>query len=346
MNSQDQQQTKMEDDSAAEFQALLNKNPLVVKDESEFASLLDTARFSQIQRIAKMFASSDLVPEVFQGKVANCAVALQMAFRLQVDPMMLMQNMYILKGKPGIEAKLAIALINSRGPFTGPVQWRFEGEGKQRKCTAYAKHKGTGEICEADVTWSMVESEGWSSKGGSKWLTIPEMMFRYRSAMFLGRLYCPEVLLGLNSNDELRDIDNIDDVVMPKSRPEIRMPTEKIQAAAEFAAAVVGVVDNETGEVFIGKPEHQFPNGTVVQASNVPYQNEATYQPEEKKPDETKDASSPVATPGMLKRIRAVMEKNNLTDSDLESFVGKKIHELRMSEVNGVLQWAESCARN
>ncbi|MGH7757399.1 MAG: hypothetical protein ACREM8_14100, partial [Vulcanimicrobiaceae bacterium] len=179
---------------------------LPVHDDGEFSALLDSDRFAQIQRVAKLFSESDLVPEVFQGKPANCAVALQMAFRMRVDPMMLMQNMYIVYGRPGIEAKLAIALMNSRGPFEGQVQWREEGEGNTRSWTAYATHRGTGERCEATVTWSMVKAEGWLDKKGSKWQTIPGLMGRYRSAMFLGRLYCPEVLLGLPTDDELRDV--------------------------------------------------------------------------------------------------------------------------------------------
>lgn len=179
-----------------------------VNDESEFAELLDSNRFGQIQRVANLFSESTLIPEVFQGKPANCAVALQMAFRMHVDPLMLMQNMYIVAGKPGIEAKLAIALINQRGPFQGPVQWRQEGENETRSWTAYAVHRQTGERCEATVTWQMVVAEGWNGKTGSKWKSLPDLMGRYRSAVFLGRLYCPEVLLGLPTDDELRDIGN------------------------------------------------------------------------------------------------------------------------------------------
>jgi hypothetical protein len=184
-----------------------------VRDDGEFAVLLDSDRFAQIQRVAKLFSESSLVPEVFQGKPANCAVALQMAFRMRVDPMMLMQNMYIVHGRPGIEAKLAIALMNQRGPFTGPLQWKVEGEGDLRSWTCYATHRETQQTCEATVTWAMVVAEGWHKPRGtgeramaSKWTTLPDLMGRYRSAMFLGRLFCPEVLLGLPTNDELQDV--------------------------------------------------------------------------------------------------------------------------------------------
>ena len=178
----------------------------VVNDSSEFALLLDSGRFEHLQRLAKMFAASSMVPAHYQGSAPNCAIAIEMATRLKIAPMMFMQKTYIIQGKPGIEAQLAIALVNSNGPFTGPIQWKIAGAGKDRSCTAYATHKATGEVCEATVTWAMVEAEGWASKSGSKWKTMPDIMFKYRSATFLARLYCPEVLMGMSSADELEDI--------------------------------------------------------------------------------------------------------------------------------------------
>ena len=73
-------------------------------------------------------------------------------------------------------------------------------------CTAYATHHKTGTLGEATVSWRMVKAEGWIAKDGSKWKTMPEMMFRYRSAMFLARLFCPEVLMGMQTTDELEDV--------------------------------------------------------------------------------------------------------------------------------------------
>ena len=198
----------------AENQEIVKQEPkksieVYAEDNGSFSSYLDTAKFMQIQRVAAMFASSDMVPVHYRGKVANCALAIHMATRLEMDPMMFMQNSYVISGKPGLQAVVAIALVNSRGPFTGPIQWKFAGtiKDKTRQCTAYAKHKVTGEICETTVTWAMVEAEGWNKKAGSKWLTLPDLMFQYRSGSFLARLYCPEVILGLPTAEELEDID-------------------------------------------------------------------------------------------------------------------------------------------
>lgn len=176
---------------------------LVVIDESEFSSYLDTAKYNQMWRVANTFASTQLIPKQYQGQPADCFIAIQMAVRLGVEPMMFMQSTYIVHGKPGMEAKLCIALINAKGPFTGPIQWRFEGKGKTRQCTAYATMKETGEVCESTVTRATVEAEGWNKN--PKWQSMEDLMFQYRSASFLGRLYCPEVLMGMQTMDELED---------------------------------------------------------------------------------------------------------------------------------------------
>jgi hypothetical protein len=184
---------------------------LVVQDTSAYAMLFDSARFNQAQRVAKLFANSKLVPAHFQGNTAGVFVILHLATRMDLDPFMVLQNTYMIHGRPGMEAKLVIALVNARGPFKGPIQWRFEGEGKNRKCTAFAYHKDTDELCEITLEWQTVEKEGWAGKSGSKWMTMPELMFRYRTAAMLARLYCPETIMGLATVDELQDIG--DDII-------------------------------------------------------------------------------------------------------------------------------------
>ena len=180
---------------------------LVAKDDGEFSCYLDTAKFNQLQRAAALLASTEIVPERYRNKAADCFVAMQMAIRIKSDPLMFMQNTYVVQGRPGMEGKYVIALMNARGPFKGPVQWRMEGTGDNRSCTAYATHKITNEKCEATVTWEMATKEGWTTKKGSKWLTMPDQMFKYRSASFLANLYCPEVKMGMLTVEEIIDIE-------------------------------------------------------------------------------------------------------------------------------------------
>lgn len=206
---------------------------LVVHDDSEFAMLFDSARFNQAQRVAKLFANSTMVPAHFRGKPADVFIALHLAVRMNLDPFMVMSKAYPIQGRIGLEAQLIIALVNARGPFRGPIQWKFEGEGKTRKCTAYATHEKTGETCELPIDWAMVEAEGWSKKPGSKWLTMPDQMFRYRTATFLSRAYCPEVILGLSTIDELEDMDIIDIQPSPISGESIVSQTNKLKGELE-----------------------------------------------------------------------------------------------------------------
>jgi hypothetical protein len=188
---------------------------LVVKDDSAFSMYLDTGRFEQLQRAARMFSESGTIPVHYQKKPADCFIGITRALLVNMDPFTFMQHTYVIGNKLGMEAQLAIALVNSRGPFTGPIQWRESGKGNDKAVTAYATHRITGEVCEATVTWAMVEAEGWAAKNGSKWKTMPDIMFKYRSASFLARLYCPEVLMGMRTVDELDDIRDVTATILP-----------------------------------------------------------------------------------------------------------------------------------
>ena len=175
-------------------------------DDSVFNTYLDSATFNQTWRAAQLLSKTDLLPAHYKGKPENCFLAFTMARQVGANPFTFMQKTYVVSGKLGMESQLIISLVNNRGPFTGPIQWRFEGVGKARKCIAYATHRQTKEVCEAEVSWAMVEAEGWNKKAGSKWLTMPDIMLRYRSASFLASLYCPEVKLGMPSAEELEDM--------------------------------------------------------------------------------------------------------------------------------------------
>lgn len=256
-----------------------------VSDSGEFALLLDSDRFAQIQRVAKLYSESDFVTDAFRGKVANCAIALQSAMRLRVDPVMLMQHSYLVHGKPGMEGQLVIALVNARGPFTGPLQWKTDGEGDARSWTCYATHRVTGELCQRTVTWAIAKAEGWTDKPGSKWKTMPDQMGCYRSASWFARLYCPEVLLGFPTVDELEDIGQGHERVVlgeheikmprarePKHEPQTAEPATERTEATSAAEPAQTTIDTSTGEIVDtreAKPEGTIPPDMNRKASDA-----------------------------------------------------------------------------
>lgn len=159
------------------------------------------------QRIGKAFAASTLVPAQYQGNLANCIVALEMANRMGASPLMVMQNLYIVHGNPGWSSKFLVASFNQCGRFSA-LRYEFVGKPgtKDWGCRAWAVEKVTGEkLVGATITVDMADKEGWSTKSGSKWKTMPEQMLMYRAAAFFVRAYAPEISMGLRSVDEIED---------------------------------------------------------------------------------------------------------------------------------------------
>ena len=213
-------------------------------------SLMTGAGFDQLQRVAKALCASTLVPAQYRaftevkdrGRVTghtpnpaglpNCVVALNMAQRMGADPLMVMQNLYVIEGRPSWSSQFIIAAINSCGRFS-PLRFEISEPGKAEEvsyqatvwkggnrmeetrkvkvrhqtCRAWVIEKETGDRLDGPtVSIQMAIDESWLTKNGSKWLTMPEVMLRYRAASFFGRLYAPELLMGLQTQEEVEDI--------------------------------------------------------------------------------------------------------------------------------------------
>jgi len=173
---------------------------------TEISITEETAIFELAQRQAKMLSASTLVPKEFQGNTANCAIGLNIAKRLGADPFMVIQNIDIIHGRPSFRATFLIAMVNASGRFT-PLQFRLTGEGATRACVAHCKTRDGGEEIEGpEISMAMAKAEGWSTKAGSKWLTMPELMLRYRAAAFFARIYAPDITLGMHTSEEMSDV--------------------------------------------------------------------------------------------------------------------------------------------
>jgi hypothetical protein len=225
-------------------QAIITKAP----------STAETQAFALLQRQATMLASSTLVPKDFQGNVANCCIGLEIANRLRASAFMVIQNIDIIHGRPSFRATFLIAMVNASGRFT-PLQFRMEGDKANRSCVAHCKDATTGEVIEGpEVSMAMAKAEGWSTKNGSKWLTMPELMLRYRAAAFFARLYAPDITLGMQTAEELRDVEI--DVTPPKRTAARAVPLNPfpqpaaIEAPKEAPAIDAETVANEGNPVF------------------------------------------------------------------------------------------------
>jgi len=246
-----------------------NETTLTVKsDASEFEMattsgslmLAGGKAFEHIQRVAKMFASSDLIPDAFKGKIPNCVIALEMAHRMGANPMAVMQNLYIVHGRPGWSAQFIIACLNQCGKFS-PLRFEMTGEGAERQCIAKAKELETGDILEGPaVSIAMAKAEGWMGKNGSKWQTMPELMLRYRAATFFGRLYAPDMLMGMQTAEEIIDVDPPAKLRVVETKPKLFARQEALpepepepEKPAPFAETEAEEARDDSGDV-AGEP--------------------------------------------------------------------------------------------
>lgn len=212
-------------------------------------NFFDPEQFDTIQRVCKMFATSELVPDMYKESgsnplnkaMSNCMIALDVANRIGAAPLMVMQNLVIIYGRPSWSSKFLIATVNTCGRFE-PLKYSFTNKGMLGKveytdyvwnqstkrkeavtkvfdgtkianieCKAYTVAKGSDEVLESSIiSLEMAIKEGWYTKSGSKWRTMPQQMLMYRAASFWTSAYAPELSMGMKTSDEVMDIVDAD----------------------------------------------------------------------------------------------------------------------------------------
>lgn len=201
--------------------------------------------------LAGTFANSQLVPKHLQGKPADCFIALTMAAELRQNPITVMQNIVIVSGTAGWKASYMIAMANASGRFTDVIDWEVERRPKKlaytRKTrdgnkaaemedmtvTAFATLKSTGRRVSFSVTTRMAIDEGWANN--EKYLSMAEVMLRYRSGAFLVRFYAPDVMLGFQTAEELETIPATVEVVQTSGAKDTvrKFLTQNLEAPVE-----------------------------------------------------------------------------------------------------------------
>lgn len=201
--------------------------------------------FENTCRMAKALASSTIVPKEYHDNIGNCLIALDVSNRVGISPLMVMQNLYVVNGRPAWGAQSISALINTSKKYAKPLQYCIEGEGDNLSCYAYTVDNEENEVKGPKITMKMAKEEGWTSKAGSKWKTMPEVMIRYRAASFFGRLHCSELLLGIYSADEAIELEPA--TVIEVTHEEVKQEIQE-NANQEVIDIQLDEVDKESEE--------------------------------------------------------------------------------------------------
>lgn len=223
-------------------------NEIVQINDSAFTS---PRSFDAAMKMAEQISKSTFIPKDFQNNTPNCLVALELSQRINASLLMVMQNLDVIYGRPSWRSQFVISAINTCGRFS-PLRFKVFGEGDDKTCIAWTEDK-RGEVLESPpVSIAMAKKEGWYSRNGSKWQTLPELMLRYRASSFFGRLYAPEVLMGMQTAEEAQDVgpDTVKDVT-PKvsTAEELNKEFLSPEPTAVQAEPSAPPHDPETGEI-------------------------------------------------------------------------------------------------
>lgn len=259
-------------------------------------NFFDPTQFETMQRVCKMFASSELVPDMYKASdknpiekaISNCMIAIEISQRIGASPLMVMQNMVPIYGKPSWSSKFLVATVNTCGRFN-PLQYRFTEKGmlgmvdytdyvwdnatRSKKpvakqfdgkkimdieCIAYTSAKGSDQVLESSpVSIRLSIQEGWYTKNGSKWQTMTKQMLMYRAASFWTSAYAPELSMGMRTVEEQQDIytefEEVTDVKEEVAK-EKENNANKTTIAIDLGASggdksVTTTIDTQTGEI-------------------------------------------------------------------------------------------------
>lgn len=161
---------------------------------------------------ATILSQTSLVPKTFANNIPNCMIALEMAARMRMPVMAVVQNMHIIDQRPSWSSTFLIALLSNKFEshefkMLGSINTDSWG------CRFVATRNNGEEIIGPLVTIGMARSEGWLEKKGSKWKTMPELMLSYRAASFFARLHAAEYVMGMFTEDEV-----LDTVMIPEEK--------------------------------------------------------------------------------------------------------------------------------
>ena len=288
-------------------------------------NFFDPVQFDTMQRVCSFFASSDLVPDNYKAQlkplpagadentiaaikaentaiktkaIANCMIAVEVASRIGASPLMVMQNMAVIYGRPSWSSKFLIATVNSCGRFE-PLQFRFTDKGAlgmvdytdytynpqtRRKeaitkqfdgkkihdieCVAFTTKRGSDGVLESSpVSVRLAVQEGWYTKNGSKWQTMTKQMLMYRAASMWTNAYAPELSMGMRTVEEQQDIYTEYEDVTAEVAAEKENNANKKRISLDMGNGKTQIVDTETGEIQPEKPAAKETSDNAPKAS-------------------------------------------------------------------------------
>ncbi len=197
--------------------------------------IIDPAKFHQMHQFALVMAESrSMVPEHMRGNVGDCMAVTMQALQWGMNPFAVAQKTFNIKGVLGYEAQLINAVVTANAPITGRLQFNWFGNwekilGKFKEMPSKFEDKNGKKSTYKVPDWNAADEVGlgvevWATLKGEEeprklsilmsqaitrnstlWTEDPKQQIAYLAIKRWARLYCPDVIMGVYSPDELRD---------------------------------------------------------------------------------------------------------------------------------------------
>ena len=248
--------------------------PLNTVASGTSALILNTESFESVMKFSEMMAAGrSTIPKHLQGNKADCASVVIQAMQWKMNPYAVAQKTHLVNGALGYEAQLVNAVITSMAPTKDRLNYEWFGDwskiiGRYKEIVSQDKKDDNGQPKKSRVKdWSLADEKGlgikvWAtlkgedqprvlelllSQAGTRnsplWVDDPRQQLAYLAIKRWSRLYCPDVILGVYSPDELTEIAPEKDIT-PKAKPS-DVAADAVQQAAQAAAAESGISDED-----------------------------------------------------------------------------------------------------
>lgn len=197
--------------------------PLV--STSTTAMIHDEAMLAKMLGFAELMATSRItIPKHLQGNPGDCLAITMQAMQWGMNPSAVAQKTHVVNGVLGYEAQLVAAVINTRAPIVGRLDYEWFGDWSKvngKTCSddsvgvfVIARFKGEDEPRRLRMSMAQVGSV----RNSPNWVSDPRQQAAYLAAKKFARLHCPDVILGVYTDDELVDVTPRDVTPKPATR--------------------------------------------------------------------------------------------------------------------------------
>lgn len=175
-------------------------------------AVFNVQALGQLTAFADLMAQSAVtVPKHLAGKPADCMAIVMQAMQWGMNPYAVAQKTHLVNGVLGYEAQLVNAVISSSSAIQGRFHYEYGGDwekiaGQKDGRDELGLFIRVGAVLrgEAEITWGEpIYLADITTRNSPLWKTAPKQQIAYLAVKYWARLYCPEVILGVYSPDEV-----------------------------------------------------------------------------------------------------------------------------------------------